>query len=74
MKRVQGLRAYAVRRLLLLVPLVFLISVVVFLLVHMVPGGPVSNSIVQADLETIRSEELQLEATLTSQFEPVPPG
>ncbi|MGO9659069.1 MAG: ABC transporter permease [Acidimicrobiales bacterium] len=40
--RRQGIRAYALRRLGLLVPLVFLITVVVFLLAHLVPGGPVA--------------------------------
>lgn len=40
--RQQGIREYAVRRMALLVPLVFLITVVVFLLAHMVPGGPVA--------------------------------
>lgn len=40
--RRQGIRAYTLRRLGLLVPLVFLITVVVFLLAHLVPGGPVA--------------------------------
>jgi peptide/nickel transport system permease protein len=37
-----GLGAYALRRLFLLIPLVFLITVVVFLLTSLVPGGPVA--------------------------------
>ncbi len=37
-----GIRAYALRRVGLLVPLVFLVTVVVFLLAHLVPGGPVA--------------------------------
>src|SRR5580700_5047789 len=40
--RRQGIREYALRRVALLVPLVFLITVVVFLLAHLVPGGPVA--------------------------------
>jgi peptide/nickel transport system permease protein len=40
--RRQGIRAYALRRVGLLIPLVFLITVVVFLLAHLVPGGPVA--------------------------------
>ena len=42
MMRRQGIRAYALRRVGLLIPLVFLITVVVFLLAHLVPGGPVA--------------------------------
>jgi len=37
-----GLRAYAIRRILLLIPLVFGVTVVVFLLTSLVPGGPVA--------------------------------
>ena len=37
-----GLGAYAVRRILLLIPLVFGVTVVVFLLTSLVPGGPVA--------------------------------
>jgi peptide/nickel transport system permease protein len=36
------MRAYALRRVGLLIPLVFLITVAVFLLAHLVPGGPVA--------------------------------
>jgi len=72
MRRGQGLRAYAVRRLLLLVPLVFLISVVVFLLVHMVPGGPVAALIGEhatntATVDAIRAR-YHLNASLPSQY------
>lgn len=37
-----GLGAYALRRILLLIPLVFGVTVVVFLLTSLVPGGPVA--------------------------------
>jgi peptide/nickel transport system permease protein len=40
--RSSGLRAYAIRRILLLIPLVFGVTVVVFLLTSLVPGGPVA--------------------------------
>jgi peptide/nickel transport system permease protein len=40
--RRSGLVAYALRRVLLLVPMVFVVSVVVFLLAQLVPGGPVA--------------------------------
>lgn len=40
--RQRGLAAYAVRRFALLVPLVFLVTVVVFLFTSFVPGGPVA--------------------------------
>ena len=72
MKRAQGLRAYAVRRLLLLVPLVFLISVVVFLLVHMVPGGPVAALIGEHATNTATVDAIKaryhLNASLPSQY------
>ncbi len=38
----QTLLGYAIRRLLLLVPLVFIVTIVVFLLSSIVPGGPVA--------------------------------
>jgi peptide/nickel transport system permease protein len=40
--RHHSLLAYALRRVLLLIPLVFVLSVVVFLLAQLVPGGPVA--------------------------------
>jgi peptide/nickel transport system permease protein len=40
--RRSGLRAYALRRILLLIPLVFGVTIVVFLLTSLVPGGPVA--------------------------------
>src|SRR5262249_13083954 len=38
-----GMLSYAVRRLLLLIPVFFAISAVVFLIIHLVPGDPVDN-------------------------------
>lgn len=72
MRRAQGLRAYAVRRVLLLVPLVFLITVVVFLLVHMVPGGPVAallgeHATTTATVDAIRAR-YHLNESLFSQY------
>lgn len=40
--RKSSLAAYAARRILLLVPLVFLVTIVVFLFTSLVPGGPVA--------------------------------
>ncbi len=35
--------SYAIRRLLLLVPVFFVVSIVVFLIIHLVPGDPIDN-------------------------------
>jgi peptide/nickel transport system permease protein len=72
MRRSHGIRAYAVRRVLLLVPLVFLITVVVFLLIHLVPGGPVAALIGEhatntATVDAIRAR-YHLNSSLPSQY------
>jgi peptide/nickel transport system permease protein len=70
--RWQGARAYALRRVLLLFPLVFLITVVVFLLVHLVPGGPVAALLGQHATNTATIEAIKaryhLNESLFSQY------
>lgn len=71
--RREGIRAYALRRVLLLFPLVFLITVVVFFLVHLVPGGPVAALIGEHATNTATIEAIKaryhLNASLFSQYE-----
>lgn len=70
--RREGIRAYALRRLLLLFPLVFLVTVVVFLLVHLVPGGPVAALLGEHATNTATVEAIKaryhLNESLFSQY------
>jgi peptide/nickel transport system permease protein len=68
----QSLAAYALRRVLLLIPLIFGVTVVVFLLTSLVPGGPVAallggHATSTAAVEAIRAR-YHLNDSLVSQY------
>ena len=68
----QSLAAYAVRRVLLLIPLIFGVTVVVFLLTSLVPGGPVAallggHATSTAAVDAIRAR-YHLNDSLVSQY------
>ncbi len=62
---------YIIRRLLLVFPVVLGVSLLVFFMIHLIPGDPVTlmlgESAQSADIETLR-KELQLDQPLTIQF------
>lgn len=62
---------YAIKRILQLIPVLFVISLLVFLMMHMVPGDPIKNMLgMEATKEAIEAERerLGLNAPLTSQY------
>ena len=58
------MRAYAIRRLLALIPTLFFASVIVFVTVRMIPGDIIDMMIAQNDISANASSRTQLEAAL----------
>ncbi|MCU1493829.1 MAG: transporter permease [Acidimicrobiaceae bacterium] len=72
MKRQSGLAGYALRRVLLVVPLVLAVTIAVFLLTSLVPGGPVAaliggHATNTAEVNAIRAR-YHLNESLVSQY------